>query len=105
MGAEGHKEQDMKTLKWLLVLSAIMVLLAGCTSNSRYKAAVDKNTSIEQQVTDLTSQLRTLQGKYDQVTKVYPPHGFTTLKDLTAWLVKDTTSNLPPAKRLDLLRW
>ena len=93
----------MKTLEWLLALSAIMVLLAGCTSNSTYQAAVDKNTTLGQQVTDLTSQLSTLQGKYDQIAKVYPPHQFATLKDLTAWLVKDKTSDLPLSDTMEEL--
>ena len=93
----------MTTLKWLLALSVIMVLLAGCTSNSKYQVAVDKNTTLGQQVTDLTSQLNTLQGKYDQIAKVYPPRGFATLKDLTAWLAKDKTSDIPPSDSMESL--
>lgn len=93
----------MKTLKWILALSAIIVLLAGCTSNSKYQAAVDKNTTLGQRVTDLTSQLSTLQGKYDQIAKVYPPHEFGSLNDLTTWLVKDTTSNLPYSDTMEAL--
>ncbi|APV43806.1 hypothetical protein Dform_00450 [Dehalogenimonas formicexedens] len=93
----------MKTLKWLLALCAAAVFLAGCTSNSRYQVAVDKNTALSQQVTDLSSQLGTLQGKYDQIAKVYPPREFASLNDLTAWLAIDKTSDLPPSGTMEAL--
>ncbi|XUX00798.1 MAG: hypothetical protein TUN42_02090 [Dehalogenimonas sp.] len=64
---------------------------------------MDKIITLEQQVTELTTQLNTLQASYDQIAKVYPPHEFAGLKDLTAWLINDKTSDLPPAVSMEAL--
>ncbi|PPD58446.1 hypothetical protein [Dehalogenimonas etheniformans] len=93
----------MKPLKWLLVVPCVMILTVGCTSNSNYQAVLTKNTTLEQQVGDLTTQLNTLQGKYDQITKVYPPHEFASLKALGDWLLLDKTSDLSPADSMEAL--
>jgi outer membrane murein-binding lipoprotein Lpp len=93
----------MKRAYWLLAFIAILTILPGCTSNSRYQKALDDNVVLTTQVTDLNAQITTLKTQIDQFSKVYPPRDFATLAELTAWLAKDKTNELPTAASFEEL--
>jgi outer membrane murein-binding lipoprotein Lpp len=99
----------MKPFSWVVVLVLILAILSGCTSNSKYQAAINDNATLSSQVADLNGQVSNLnaqvtdlQGKYDKIAKVYPPRDFATLQELKDWLTKDPTNALSPAATIEI---
>jgi len=91
----------MKRAYWLLALAAILTILPGCTSNSRYQKALDDNAALTSQVADLNGEISTLQTQIDQFSKVYPPRDFASLQELKDWLAKDKTNEMAPAATIE----
>lgn len=89
--------------KWIVagILVLVTGVLAGCVSKSDYETVVDEKTALTAQVSELTSQLGTLQEQYDEIASVFPPRDFSTVAELEAWLAQDSTDTLAPASTIE----
>ncbi|MEN8613684.1 hypothetical protein ABFB09_00165 [Dehalogenimonas sp. THU2] len=91
----------MKRWCWLITLLIPAVLLAGCTSNSNYQLALDENTTLNAQNSDLSAQLDAMRAQYEDIAKVFPPRDFGSLQELNEWLSKDNTNETPTAANIE----
>ena len=104
----------MKGFNWLVVglvvLCLAMVSLAGCVSKSEYEALQAEYVALEEENTSLEAENESLQADYEaasselaQIKEVYPPRDFSSLSELTDWLLQNDVSERPLATAAE--RW
>lgn len=104
----------MKRFNWLLiglvVLCLAMVPLAGCVSKSEYEAlqadydALNANNeTLQADYDELNANYEAVEEELAEIKEVYPPRDFSSLSELTDWLLQNDVSERPLATTAE--RW
>jgi outer membrane murein-binding lipoprotein Lpp len=98
----------MKRFNWLVVglvvLCLAMISLAGCVSKSEYEALQADydtlnadNDTLQADYDELNANYAAVEAELADIQQVYPPRDFSSLSELTDWLLQNDVSERPLA--------